>query len=84
MYFMKPNAKDERLAEWVKTWQSAGAELEKIRREKIRNEPTAQAILAFADASRSALANNRLRATSGLIEMQKWFKLLRKTDDSDN
>lgn len=81
---MKSDAKDERLAEWVKTWQSAGAELEKIRREKIRNEKTAQSILAFADASRSALAGNRPRNTSGLIEMQEWFKLLRRADDTDN
>lgn len=76
--------KDEKTARWVKTWQTAGAELEKLRREKIGNEPTAQAMLGLADASRSALLNNRPSATSGLIEMQKWFRLLRKTDDSDD
>ena len=74
---------DEKLAEWVKTWQKTGAELEKLRREKIRNEKTSEAIIALSDASRSALLHNRLLPTSGLVELQKWFKLLRKVNDTN-
>ena len=74
---------NERLAEWVKTWQKAGAELEKLRREKIRNEQTPEAITALSDASRAALLRHRLPPTSGLVEMQKWFKLLRKANDTN-
>ncbi|MDQ3320929.1 MAG: hypothetical protein M3525_00520 [Acidobacteriota bacterium] len=82
---MSRETKDERqLAEWVKRWQATGIELEKIRREKIRNEKTSEAILAFSDASASALLHNPLSATSGLVELQKWFKLLRKANDTDS
>ncbi len=81
---MNGNAKDEKLAEWVKSWQATGIELEKIRRGKIRNEQISEAILALSDASASALRYNSPSATSGLVEMQKWFKLLRKTNDTDS
>jgi len=75
--------KDERLAEWVRTWQKTGAKLEKLRREKIRNEKTSDTIVALSDASRAALLRNRLLPTSGLVEMQKWFELLRKANDTN-
>lgn len=75
--------KDERLSEWVRTWQETGIELEKLRREKIRNEKTPEAIAALSDASRAALLRKRLQPTSGLVEMQKWFKLLRKANDTN-
>ncbi len=75
--------KDERLAEWVRTWQKTGIELEKIRREKIRNEKTSEALVALSDASRAALLRKRLLPTSGLVEMQKWFELLRTANDTN-
>ena len=75
--------KDEKLAEWVRIWQKTGAELEKLRREKIRNEKTSEAIMALSDASESSLLRNELSPTSGLVELQTWFKLLRKANDTD-
>ncbi|HXG86455.1 MAG TPA: hypothetical protein VNI84_20720 [Pyrinomonadaceae bacterium] len=81
---MNRETRDEQLAEWVKNWQTTGIELEKIRREKIRNEQTSESILAFSDASASVLLHNPPSATSGLVELQKWFKLLRKANDTDS
>ncbi len=81
---MKGDVKDKNLAEWVKTWQKAGKELEKIRRTSIKNSKVAESIFNLSDASEAALLLNTPSPTSGLIEMQKWFRLLRKANDTDS
>lgn len=80
---MKNKVKDKDLAEWVKRWQRTGEELEKIRRTSIKNSKIAESIFNLSDASEAALLQNTPSPTSGLIEMQKWFKLLRKANDTD-
>ncbi len=65
------------LKEWAQTWQRAGAELEKIRRQDIRNADTQAAILLFAEVFDSVLAGMPVRTSSGLVEQQKMFRRLR-------
>lgn len=65
----------EQLARWVQNWKEAGKELEKIRREEIRNSSTQTAILALNDAFISAIKLNSPKPTSGLVE---WQNLLRR------
>lgn len=79
---MKNDLKE--LSQWVETWRRAGAELEKLRRANIKNSNVAEALFNLSDASESALLHNKPAPSSGLVEMQKWFKLLRKADDTDS
>ena len=58
---------------WVRTWQEAGPVLDELRREEICRAETARAILQLEDAFQAALLNSSPRATSGLVEQQKWF-----------
>jgi hypothetical protein len=68
----------EQLARWVQTWRKAGEELEKIRREEIRNSSTQTAILALNDAFISAIRLNPIRMTSGLVEQQRLFRKMKR------
>jgi hypothetical protein len=65
----------DRLRAWVQNWEVVGPEIERLRREKIRNANTPEAIKQFDLAFKAALRNTPPRTTSGLIEFQR---LLRK------
>jgi hypothetical protein len=65
----------DRLRAWVRNWILIGPELERLRREKIRNASTPESIQQFDLAFKAALRNTPARTTSGLIEFQE---LLRK------
>ena len=62
----------EQQRQLVQTWQRAGEELERMRREKLRNLPyrweDVNALLELGD-----LYKRPSRETSGLVEMQRWF-----------
>ncbi|MBI2824364.1 MAG: hypothetical protein HYX69_06720 [Planctomycetia bacterium] len=58
---------------WVETWKLAGADLERIHRQELRQLDTYRAIALLcgpADYSRPPRAP---RASSGLVEQQRWF-----------
>ena len=58
---------------WVETWKLAGADLERIRRQEIRELDTYRAIALLcgpADYSRPPRAP---KPWSGLVEQQQWF-----------
>ena len=62
----------EQQRQLVRTWQSAGEELEKMRREQLRNLAyrwqDVDALLELGDLYRGPP-----REMSGLVEMQRWF-----------
>lgn len=72
---MKPSDTD-RLRAWVQSWQRLGPELERLRRESIRNANTQESIMRFDLAFKAALRNTPPRTTSGLVEFQRLIRKL--------
>ncbi len=83
--------KQQQLRECVERWRSAGPELEAIRREELTRFDQAsnwQLVDALLEAG---LRSGGPRTTSGLVEMQRWFRRiarrgeqsLRKPDTSE-
>lgn len=61
---------------YVENWKRTGPELERIRREELR-AMDARADLAGLDALADiGLRFGKPRTSSGLVEMQKWFREL--------
>ena len=63
--------------QWLTQWRTAAARLEELRRQELRamTEADAARIFAQLDPARPY----ELRPTSGLVEQQRWFGLLRAT-----
>jgi hypothetical protein len=58
---------------WVETWKLAGAELERIARQELREQDTyrdIELLCGTADYTRPPWAP---QPTSGLVELQRWF-----------
>ena len=58
---------------WIETWRHAGPELERIRRDEIRNADTQKAIKIFDGVVTEVLKMHLPRLTSGLVEQQAIF-----------
>jgi hypothetical protein len=63
---------------WVETWKSAASELAAVRRRELQAIDTQTALANLADAFESCRINFTPAPTSGLVEQQAWFRLLRK------
>lgn len=74
------NEEKEQLRAWANTWKKTGKILENIKREEMREVSLPETILALTDACQSALRLNPPQPTSGLIEMQKVFRRLKKNE----
>ena len=60
--------------QFIEQWESAGRELERIRRETLRRQTYDPR--AVADLLEIGDRFPRRRTTSGLVEMQRWFRKL--------
>jgi len=69
---------DKQLKQWVDNWKRRGKILEKLRIDEMRKSNTYESMVALTDAFNSAIAAFETPPTSGLVEQQKWFMLLRK------
>lgn len=70
------SAEKELIRRWVKTWQKAGPLLEEIRRAELESVDTKEAVRQlFGDTVWNA--GEPAPPTSGLIEQQRLFALLR-------
>ena len=58
---------------WVRAWQRAGPELERLRREELRCLDSEHAIALLCGPVDYQVPPRQARPTSGLIEQQKWF-----------
>jgi hypothetical protein len=67
----------ELMRRWVETWKRAGPELEAIREREMRETPIAEAVHQLFSSPELLHRGPRL-TTSGLVEQQAWFALLRK------
>ncbi len=64
------------LRDWVACWKRAGARMEELRREQIRNTDTQRSLLHLADAFESCRLHHKPLPTSGFVEQQRWFRSL--------
>jgi hypothetical protein len=69
---------DERelMAKWVRTWQAAAPELEAIRRREIRDADNSRVLATLAEAFNHAVRSRPPRPSSGMVEMQRYFRRL--------
>ena len=58
---------------WVKTWQQAGPQLERVRREELRRLDPQRAIAILCGEVDYTVPPRAPRPTSGLVEQQRWF-----------
>jgi len=66
---------------WVQTWNEAGPELERIRREELRRLDPALAIALLCGPADYNVPPRVPKPTSGLVEQQQWFlKAARRRD----
>ncbi len=68
----------QRLKRAISAWEIASPVLEKDRRKRIREASTVEAIQQLTDAFEAVRRELGPRESSGLVEQQKYFKLLRK------
>ena len=71
---------DELARQWVNNWIQTGEELEKLRRDKIRNGNIVFELKALNSAFQASLRHSKPTTTSGLVEFQDLIKKLRKDD----
>lgn len=63
---------------WVEKWRQAEPELERMRRQEIREADTAESVPAFDGLFEAAVRDCPPGPTSGLVEQQRRFALTRK------
>lgn len=63
---------------WVDTWREADVALARINREELERLDTRVALAQLADAFDAAVRDAPRTTTSGLVEQQQLFGLLRK------
>jgi hypothetical protein len=66
------------ISAWVAAWRRAGPELERLRREDLRNTDTQRSLENLAGAFESCRLHHKPLPTSGLIEQQRWFQRIAK------
>jgi hypothetical protein len=71
-----------RMKIWVNNWKTLGPELERMREEEIRNENTIRAFEVFEGMAFLANRNFPPEPTSGLVEQQRWFRILAERQKS--
>ena len=70
---MKTKCDNNIIHQWVRRWQQAGVELERVRCEDIRQANTRQAIENLDDAFESALRHHVSSSHSGFEQQQALF-----------
>ncbi len=58
---------------WIAAWQEAGPELERLRREELRNLDSVRTIELLCGPADYTSPPRAPKPTSGLIEQQRWF-----------
>jgi hypothetical protein len=58
---------------WVQTWEKAGPELEKVRRNELRALDAGKAFSLLCGAADYHLPPRAPKPWSGLVEQQRWF-----------
>jgi len=69
--------REQLVRRWAENWRETGPALERLRAEEIRNSDTTAAIEQLSDAFESARRQWSPSTTSGLVEQQRLFAMLR-------
>lgn len=67
----------EAMRAWVERWRLAGPELERVRQSELRAVDTVAAVSGL-DGLAWVLREHLPAPSSGLVEQQRWFQLLRQ------
>ncbi len=62
---------------WVAGWKLAETDLLEFNRKELRATDTYRSMLALADAFEASLPFSRPLPTTGLVEQQRYFKLMK-------
>jgi hypothetical protein len=68
----------EREKQWMDAWRRAGERLAEFERDELPATDTQKSLMNLADAYESCRLHHPPEPTSGLVEMQRWFKKLRE------
>jgi len=68
----------EMIRRWAQTWKEVGPELEQIRLREVRDEDNLLSLRLLARAFNQATSSEPPSASSGLVEMQRYFAKLRR------
>jgi hypothetical protein len=68
----------QRGRQWVAAWKRAAPELERMRREELRALDSYQAISLLIGPADYTVEPRRPRPSSGLVEQQRLFQMLRR------
>ena len=71
----------ERGKQWVQTWEAAGAEMARLRREELRKLDSTSAIALLCGPADYSVEPRAPKLTSGLVEQQQWFMKLHRQHD---
>jgi hypothetical protein len=63
---------------WVNAWREAGPELERIHREELRSLDTFRTIAQLCGSGDYRVPPRAPKPTSGLIDQQRWFRMMRR------
>jgi hypothetical protein len=63
----------EHAVEWMRAWKSAGESLERVRREELRALDGHKALALLTGPADYRKEPRKARASSGLVEQQRWF-----------
>ena len=69
---------------WVETWKLAVVDLERIRRQELRQLDTYRAIELLCGPGDSTCPPRAPRPSSGLVEQQRWFMKVADRDRADS
>jgi hypothetical protein len=65
---------------WMQAWRSAGEAIERVRRAELRSLDGRKALALLTGPADYRAEPRKPRATSGLVEQQRWFKKARVDD----
>lgn len=65
-------------ADWMRAWRSAGEALERVRREELRAIDGRRALALLTGPADYRQEPRKARASSGLVEQQRWFMKARR------
>jgi hypothetical protein len=74
------NKNDKRylaMKQWADQWQRTGKVLDSIKIQELRSIDTSRSIQNLSDAFESSLRMNPLRKSSGMVDMQFYFRKIK-------
>jgi hypothetical protein len=70
---MQANVMTDEAVEWLRAWRSAGAALERVRRQELRALDGRRALALLTGPADYRQEPRKARPSSGLVEQQRWF-----------